>query len=95
MPSPTISIEFLLNRIREVYDKLPFNRHLGISVTYLTPEGAGLEFAMREELIGNYVHGILHGGVISSVLDVTGGLTATISSAERLISLSPTEIKNR
>jgi uncharacterized protein (TIGR00369 family) len=50
---------------------------------------------MREELIGNYVHGILHGGVISSVLDVTGGLTATISSAERLVSLSPDEIKSR
>ena len=31
---------------------------------------------MRDELIGNYTRGTLHGGVISSVIDVTGGLSA-------------------
>jgi len=34
---------------------------------------------MTPELIGNYMFGILHGGVISSVLDMAGGVTAWVS----------------
>ena len=86
---------FLLDRIRDAHEKLPFNRYLGLGVTYLSQDGAGLDFAMRDELIGNFVQGILHGGVISSVLDATGGLTATASAVERLVSFPPDEIKNR
>ncbi len=95
MEPAKFDVAFLLDRIREVYEKLPFNRYLGLGVTYLRQDGAGLDFAMREELIGNFVHGILHGGVISSVLDATGGLTVTASMAERMLNLAPDEIKNR
>ena len=34
---------------------------------------------MRDELIGNYLRGSLHGGVISSSLDVVGGLIAFVA----------------
>ena len=37
-----------------------------------------LKIDMKEELIGNPMREILHGGVISSVLDVTGGMTAAM-----------------
>jgi len=50
---------------------------------------------MKNELIGNSVHGILHGGVISAVLDATGGMTATASAMERMQGLSNDEIVNR
>jgi uncharacterized protein (TIGR00369 family) len=83
----------ILAIIREIYEQLPFNRHLGLRVNHLGPEGAGFDFAMRPELIGNYVYGILHGGAISSVLDATGGLVATASAAHRLRALSDEEIK--
>jgi uncharacterized protein (TIGR00369 family) len=43
-----------------------------------------LKIAMKEELIGNPVRGILHGGVISSVLDATGGMTAAMGVLKRL-----------
>jgi len=79
--------------IRDIYEQLPFNRHLGLRVRHLGTTGAGFDLAMRPELIGNYVHGILHGGAISSVLDATGGLIATASAAHRLQALSDEEIK--
>jgi uncharacterized protein (TIGR00369 family) len=71
---------------------LPFNRHLGLKVDFLDIERAGFRFNMKNELIGNTVHGILHGGVISTVLDTTGGMTATASALERMRNHSEDEI---
>jgi uncharacterized protein (TIGR00369 family) len=82
----------LLNIVREVYENLPFNRLLGLRVANLKLDEAGFHFAMRNDLIGNAVHGILHGGVISAVLDTTGGMTATASAIERRQNLSHDEI---
>ena len=41
-------------------------------------------FEMRDELMGNYKRQMLHGGVISSAIDVTGGLAAAISIQEKM-----------
>ena len=63
--------------VRTIFmEKIPFNRILGIEIEMLEKDRACLKFAMRDELIGNFIRGTLHGGVISSVLDVTGGLVA-------------------
>ena len=35
---------------------------------------------MKRELIGNFLHGILHGGVISSLLDMAGGMVVMMSA---------------
>ncbi len=83
----------ILTIIRDIYEQLPFNHHLGLRVRRLARDGAGFDFAMRPELVGNFVHGILHGGVISSVLDATGGLIATISAIDRLRPLPDAEIR--
>jgi uncharacterized protein (TIGR00369 family) len=81
-----------LKIVREVYDNLPFNRLLGLRVEFLEIDRAGFSFAMKDELIGNTAHGILHGGVISTVLDTTGGITATASAVERMKDLSNDEV---
>ncbi len=73
-----------LKIVREVYGNLPFNRLLGLKVEFLEIERAGFRFVMKNELIGNTVHGILHGGVVSTVLDTTGGMTATASAIGRM-----------
>ena len=85
----------LFEIVRNVYEKLPFNILIGLEVSYLKDDRAGFNFTMKNELIGNLVHGILHGGVISAVLDATGGMTATASAVERMGGLSLDEIKNR
>jgi uncharacterized protein (TIGR00369 family) len=84
-----------LEIVRQVYDSLPFNRLLGLSVSFLKIDAAGFSFPMQNDLIGNAVQGILHGGVISAVLDATGGMTATASAAARMRGLSFEEVFDR
>ena len=93
MPESPQNMKLLLNIVREVYENLPFNRLLGLSVAHLNLDEAGFNFTMKDELIGNAVHGILHGGVISAVLDTTGGMTATAGAVKKRQHLSEDEIK--
>ncbi|MFN4149061.1 MAG: thioesterase family protein [Rhodocyclaceae bacterium] len=65
-------------------ERMPFNRVLGIEVLSLHHDRPEVRFAMRPELVGNYVRNILHGGVISAVLDVTGGLVAFLGVQQKL-----------
>lgn len=51
----------------------PFNKVLGLSPESMDIENACVHLPMREELLGNSVFGTLHGGVISAILDITGG----------------------
>jgi uncharacterized protein (TIGR00369 family) len=88
-------VNSLLKIVRDVYDNLPFNCLLGLKVEFLDIDRAGFGFTMKKELIGNTVHGILHGGVISAVLDTTGGITATASAMERMQGLSKDEVAKR
>ena len=69
--------ENLFAVITDIFNrKIPFNKVLGLSVAAVGYDRVKIVFDMREELIGNYMRGTLHGGVISSVIDVTGGLAA-------------------
>ncbi len=77
--------ELALETIREYYlEKLPFNKVLGIDIEVLDYEtgAAATNFNMTNDLVGNSTMGILHGGVIASVIDLTGGLSALISCAK-------------
>jgi len=66
-------------------EKIPFNKVLGIHVETLDLDNSCLKINMRDGLIGNAERGILHGGVISSVLDVIGGLTAAMGIINKMI----------
>jgi uncharacterized protein (TIGR00369 family) len=62
-------------RLRHVFEEtIPFNRTLGLKVESLDADAPKLRFDMKPELIGNPRRQILHGGVISAVLDVAAGL---------------------
>jgi uncharacterized protein (TIGR00369 family) len=59
--------------LREVFEqRIVFNKVLGLEITEAADGKAALRFPMKPELVGNYNMGILHGGVISSALDVVG-----------------------
>jgi uncharacterized protein (TIGR00369 family) len=69
----------LFSVINEVFtEKIPFNKFLGVRIEWLGYERVTVSFQMREELMGNYRREMLHGGVISSVIDATGGLCAAM-----------------
>ena len=67
----------ILETVRSIFEeKIPFNDLLGLRVESLDAERPSLRLDMRDELIGNFFKGSLHGGVVSATLDVTGGLVA-------------------
>lgn len=77
--------EELLKAIHEIFvDRIPFNRVLGIDVVSLNHDCPEVRFEMRPELVGNFNRGMLHGGVISSVHDLTGGLVAYLALQQKL-----------
>ena len=77
--------EQLLKAVHDIFvEGIPFNRVLGIEVVSLNHDCPEVRFAMRPELVGNFKRGMLHGGVISAVHDLTGGLVAFLGVQQKL-----------
>jgi len=94
MPDKTEKLNQLLDILGDIYEnRLPFNRLLGLRIVRLVPDQVRLAFDMAESLVGNYVQGSLHGGVISSVLDAVGGLTATAGMIQKKMDRPAAEIR--
>jgi uncharacterized protein (TIGR00369 family) len=75
----------LLTFLKDLYENdLPFNRLIGLKIKSISLEKVKTEFTMHTDLIGNPVQKTLHGGVISSVLDATGGLVASAGIIQRM-----------
>ncbi|MDH3280596.1 MAG: thioesterase family protein [Gammaproteobacteria bacterium] len=75
--------------------RIPFNKYLGLRVVSVDPREPVIRVGMRDELVGNFVQGGLHGGVTSAILDVTGGLVAFLNVTEKLVELSDEEKLHR
>ena len=89
-------LEAILAAIRSIVtERIPFHTVLGLTVESLDGERVALRLPMRDELIGNFVRGVLHGGVISATLDVTGGLIALVSVLKDVQDQSPQQIAGR
>ena len=70
--------------ITDIYESLiAFNRVLGHRVLSLDPVRPQIRFDMRPDLVGHYLYGRLHGGVISATLDVVGSLAVILAVAEK------------
>ena len=88
--------EKLLQLLREITEeRIPFNKLIGIKIESLGMDSLGIRFEMRPELIGNFKRGNLHGGVISSVMDVTGGMVAWTGIMKKMEGQSFEEISQR
>jgi uncharacterized protein (TIGR00369 family) len=84
MASRTNDVEFA-SLVREIFSgKIPFIKVLGLKVESISYERVRVSFQMRDELMGNYKRGMLHGGVISSVIDAVGGLAALMGAQEKM-----------
>lgn len=64
----------VIQSLTKTFVGIPFNRMLGLQLESLDEKNVLMSFEMKPELIGNFIQGILHGGVISSVLDMAGGM---------------------
>ena len=82
--------------LRDLFERqIRFNDILGLRVASLDLAGPQLAFAMRHDLVGNFVHYRLHGGVISAALDTVGGLAVAVALAEKHPGDSAEEIDHR
>lgn len=63
---------------------IPFNQILGVRDCRIDDDGlVRLRIDRRDELVGNFVRGFLHGGVVSATLDVVGGFAAMMAAVGR------------
>jgi len=91
-----MNLKEMLYELSDIYEKqMPFDRLLGIRIDDLTLTNVKVRIDMRQELVGNFIRQILHGGVISSVLDLTGGLIASVELLKNLENISSDEVGKR
>jgi len=81
----SVNDEELLSAVNEIFnERIPFNKLLGIKVELISYERIKVLIQMRDELMGHYSRRMLHGGVISSVIDVAGGLSAFMGIQQKM-----------
>ncbi len=86
----------LIDAITTLFEhKISFNEFLGFKIERLEPQPVLIKFDMRPEMVGHFLYGRLHGGVISSVLDVAGGLAVMMEIAQSHASESSYEVMQR
>ena len=89
-------LQEMLGLLKTIYEQsMPFHRLLKVQITTLTATDVEVRIDMREELVGNFIRGMLHGGVISSILDLAGGLVASVELLKHLEGLDVEELAKR
>ncbi len=63
--------------------RITFNQTLGLEIESACAPAPRIRFAMRPELVGHYLYGRLHGGVISATLDAMGGFALMVAIGEK------------
>lgn len=80
MQHTTITVD----HFSRIFSAIPFNQMIGLELKEIKLDYILLRFDMKKELIGNFLQNILHGGVISSVLDMAGGAATMIAIINKL-----------
>jgi uncharacterized protein (TIGR00369 family) len=75
--------------------RIAFNRALGLVVESACAPAPRIRFAMRPELVGHYLYGRLHGGVISATLDVMGSIALMVAIGEKHADESMEQVLHR
>lgn len=82
--------------LRELFgQRIRFNQVLGLHIESVDPASVRARFDMRPDLVGHYLYGRLHGGVISATLDAMGGLAVTAGIGEKHAHESAEQIMHR
>lgn len=84
MSTDTLDYSPKIHAAKRFFENIPFNKMIGLELVHLGSDYCEFKMSMDKDLIGNWVKGILHGGVISSALDVAGGAIAFIGAWEYL-----------
>jgi uncharacterized protein (TIGR00369 family) len=82
--------------LRELFERrITFNAELGLRVLSMDPRDFRMQLDMRPQLVGHYLYGRLHGGVISATLDATGGNAVMLAIAEKHAAEAAEQVMHR
>jgi len=70
--------------VLSLFEKVPFQKQLGLKPKYFSAERCEFTLSMKDELVGNWVTGILHGGAIATALDVVGGAVVFLATRRHI-----------
>lgn len=92
-PQEQARLDAMLRQLFE--ERIAFHKTLGFQLTSLNPEAPTLSFEMHPELIGHFLHGRLHGGVISAALDAVAGLAVIVGISEKFSHETTEQVSHR
>jgi uncharacterized protein (TIGR00369 family) len=75
--------------------RITFNQTLGLTIESARAPQPRIRFAMRPELVGHFLYGRLHGGVISATLDAMGGFALMVAIGEKHADESTPQVLHR
>ncbi len=75
--------------------RIAFNQTLGLEIESPKAPRPRIRFAMRPDLVGHFLYGRLHGGVISATLDVTGSFALMVAIGEKHADESTAQVLHR
>jgi uncharacterized protein (TIGR00369 family) len=75
--------------------RITFNTVIGLKIESASVGAVRGRIEMRPELVGHYLYGRLHGGVISATLDAIGGLAVLVAIGERHADESSEQVMHR
>ena len=92
---PSTAPEFA-QLLRELFEEhIVFNRVMGLKISHIGDDRVRARIDMKPELIGHFVHGRMHGGVISACLDALGGLACMAAVGRRYSDEPPLQCLDR
>lgn len=92
MEKLTLPKALSVREFSEIFCKIPFNQAIGAKLVSVEEDHVVVQFDMQTALVGNFFHGILHGGVISTVLDATAGAAVLASALQKHPGKDPAEL---
>ncbi|MFT4544039.1 MAG: hypothetical protein ACI9UR_000519 [Bacteroidia bacterium] len=60
-----------------IEESMPANKIFGVKITEIKEGYAKIHVPFKEEFIGDFVHGLWHGGIIASIADSAAGIAAS------------------
>jgi uncharacterized protein (TIGR00369 family) len=76
-------------------NRITFNQTLGLHIESARSPTPRIAKRMRPELVGHYIHGRLHGGVISAALDAMGGFALMVAIGEKYAEADTAQVLQR
>ena len=84
----------ILQQVKNLWNtNMAFNQLLGLNITQFNHQQSEVRFVWQDNLVGNPMQKILHGGVTATALDLVGGVVAAASIIEQLEAYTPESIE--